>query len=100
MAEGIWKRSIADFELPCIFPSWDNTARRSISTVVQNDMPSVFGDWLRFEILRSNQKKRGTRAIFINAWNEWAEGCHLEPDQKYANAFLEQIMRSKNGVAK
>lgn len=100
MVENIWKRSLDDFELTCIFPSWDNTARRSISTVVQNDMPSVFGDWLRFEIVRSNQKKRGTRAIFINAWNEWAEGCHLEPDQKCANAFLEQVMRSKNSTIK
>ena len=95
MIEKIQSRPLEDFEMPCIFPSWDNTARRSISTVIQNDMPSTFGNWLCFEIERSDRKKSGTHAIFINAWNEWAEGCHLEPDQKNANAFLEQVLRRK-----
>lgn len=29
--------------------------------------------------------------IFINAWNEWAEGCHLEPDLKNGTGFLEAV---------
>jgi Glycosyltransferase WbsX len=38
--------------------------------------------------------------IFINAWNEWAEGNHLEPDLVNGLGYLEAVLQVKNQIAK
>ncbi|MDD5410515.1 MAG: glycoside hydrolase family 99-like domain-containing protein [Methylobacter sp.] len=75
-----------------VCPSWDNTARRkNRSSILLNSSPRGYQQWLFNAIGEtverfSNPKQR---LIFINAWNEWAEGAHLEPDQRYGFAYLE-----------
>lgn len=74
-----------------IFPGWDNTARRQDSGhVFAFSSPGTYRAWLEEIAERTREEHFGDeRLIFVNAWNEWAEGCHLEPDAAYGHAFLE-----------
>lgn len=79
---------------PSVIPSWDNAARRkSGATVIQNDDAHLFEQWLRDAAKRVAQNGSDEQLVFINAWNEWAEGCHLEPDQRNGHRFLEAVAR-------
>ena len=73
-----------------IMPSWDNTARRQENShVFLNSNPAFYYLWLRHLIRQARATApEGKRFIFINAWNEWAEGCHLEPDERHGFAWL------------
>lgn len=73
------------------FPSWDNTARKAKSGAdIYLCSPSSYKAWLKNLITwtRANHKQ-DRRFIFINAWNEWGEGAHLEPDTRYGYAYLQ-----------
>lgn len=74
-----------------VFPSWDNTARRGeMGTVFINSTPENFEYFLRRQISNTLKSFAGEeRLLFINAWNEWGEGCHLEPDKIHGKKYLE-----------
>jgi lipopolysaccharide biosynthesis protein len=75
---------------PCVIPSWDNSARRRVgATVIQNDDAGLYGRWLEHACRRVAGNPADEQIVFINAWNEWAEGCHLEPDRRNGRRFLE-----------
>lgn len=74
---------------PCVFPSWDNSARKRKAVVIQNDAPSEYQFWLDQCSAKVATNEIDERIVFINAWNEWAEGCHLEPDTVNGLSFLE-----------
>lgn len=78
---------------PAVFPSWDNTARRKTPTVIQNNDPEDYRKWLEYAVKSTGSYEDDQQFVFINAWNEWAEGCHLEPDEIMGKTFLE-ITRS------
>ncbi len=76
-----------------VMPSWDNTPRRNLdSTVFVGESPELFRLWLAHQIIweKAEASIRGDKKmVFINAWNEWAEGAHLEPDKKYGLDWLQ-----------
>lgn len=75
-----------------VCPSWDNTARRkNRATVFLNNSPSLYKRWLTNAINDTVQHNPNPdqRLVFVNAWNEWAEGAHLEPDVRDGYAYLQ-----------
>lgn len=80
---------------PCVFPSWDNSARRKVgATVIQNNNERLYEKWLSRELEYVSSYPVEERLVFVNAWNEWAEGCHLEPDIRNGRRFLEATKRA------
>lgn len=89
----------ADLHFRTVVPAWDNTARTgSRATLLINSSPENYEYWLAESIRKARQElPAGKRLVFINAWNEWAEGCHLEPDTRYGHAFLQATERAATG---
>ncbi|WEK53924.1 MAG: glycoside hydrolase family 99-like domain-containing protein [Candidatus Cohnella colombiensis] len=89
---------------PCITyktvaPGWDNTARKpNGGHIFHGSNPRLYKEWLQRVIKHTNDNNN--QFVFINAWNEWAEGAHLEPDRKYGYGYLqatkEAIIDSRN----
>ena len=76
---------------PGVFTDWDNTARRGQDAVYyKGSSPEKFKYYLEKRI-EKNKQEYEKEFLFINAWNEWGEGAHLEPDERYEYQYLEAL---------
>ena len=73
-----------------VMPGWDNTARRQNNGFCfEQATPGAFQAWLEETLERTRTQHYGDeRLVFVNAWNEWAEGAYLEPDRRFGHSFL------------
>lgn len=84
---------------PCVMPSWDNTPRAKRDLVVLDDAsPELYERWLAAVIADAELGDAGHPLVFVNAWNEWAEGNHLEPCQRWGRGYLEATRRAVTGA--
>ena len=84
LAQWFLRRPPAQFpRLRGVTLGWDNTACRGPrATVVTNFSVAVYRDWLRQAIEMSRSAPAASpRLLFVNAWNDWSQGCYLEPDE-------------------
>jgi lipopolysaccharide biosynthesis protein len=90
-------------QIPCVCPGWDNSPRKKKDALIlHNATPELYERWLREVVTRMRQRMpvdgnsgiSPESLVFINAWNEWAEGNHLEPCQKWGRAYLQATQRA------
>jgi lipopolysaccharide biosynthesis protein len=101
VAEASAKSIVAPYKkFRCVTPMWDNSARRRANALILDaSTPDLYAAWLSAMAEQTLQTHTGDeQIIFINAWNEWAEGNHLEPDLKWGLAYLQATERVLSGV--
>jgi hypothetical protein len=82
--------AVAYKRFPGVTPSWDNTPRRRRQGIIlRNSTPDAYGRWLRSTVDAFAPFGPEEDLVFLNAWNEWAEGNHLEPCRRWGRAYLE-----------
>jgi len=86
---------------PGVCPGWDNHARKEHGAqAFVGSTPQKYGKWLKAACEFALQRNAPDEQIVcINAWNEWAEGAHLEPDRHFGYAFLAETGRVLSAIA-
>jgi hypothetical protein len=78
--------------IPSLLVRWDNSARRGDKGIIfENCNPETFAYLFEQRLIEWKAQPKKTNLFFLNAWNEWAEGNHLEPDQKFGLSYLEKV---------
>jgi lipopolysaccharide biosynthesis protein len=79
-----------------VTPAWDNSARRRTGArILIGSTPEEYERWLTGVLRQVSDRGAGQDLVFVNAWNEWAEGNHLEPDARWGRAYLEAHRRAR-----
>lgn len=82
--------------------AFDNSSRKAYKpscVIFQGNTAQLFESWLK-DVLQESKKihKKEEDYVFINNWNEWAEGSHLEPDLRYGYAYLQSLKNAIESV--
>ena len=98
--ERVWKHMLKEEReggipaFPGAFVDWDNTARYvKRARIFRGASPESFERWFGQLVQATAQRPAPEHFIFLNAWNEWAEGTYLEPDERHGYRYLEAVQR-------
>ncbi|HEY3344308.1 MAG TPA: glycoside hydrolase family 99-like domain-containing protein, partial [Anaerolineaceae bacterium] len=87
-----------------VCPAWDNEPRKpGRGTTFLHSTPALYRRWLASALAYTiRNHPPAEQFVFVNAWNEWGEGAHLEPDRKFGYAYLQataDALRSLSDLA-
>ncbi len=97
--DDIWQRILnqtpeSSKVIPGAFVDWDNTPRKERrGFVINGASPEKFEKYLRAQIDRA-EDIYDKDMIFLFAWNEWAEGGYMEPDERFGYGYLEAVKKA------
>ena len=101
--EAVWQQMLKverDAGIPTFpgaFVDWDNTARYvNRARIFKGASPERFSYWFNQLVEVTAKRPAPEQLIFLNAWNEWAEGSYLEPDERHGLKYLEAV---RDGLA-
>jgi lipopolysaccharide biosynthesis protein len=87
-------------DYPNIVHAWDNSPRSGRNALVlRGSTPELFRILLRRALEVCAEAPRESKFVFLKAWNEWAEGNHLEPDLKFGHGYLQVIREELDSFA-
>lgn len=102
LVAGMLARSEPDYRhFRCVTPGFDNSPRRQKDAMIfVNSTPQAYGRWLEQLLQREAASRVPTdeKLVFVNAWNEWGEGNHLEPCMRWGRAYLEAHAEARRRV--
>lgn len=102
MRRSMMAKEIAFPTFRCVTPGFDNSARRTKGAhIIRESSPDEYEAWLMEALSWTAENNPPERQlVFVNAWNEWAEGNHLEPDLRFGTQYLEATRRALVSSAK
>jgi len=94
-AEGMPLGIVDGPSFPIVMPGWDNTPRSGVLGVVLHPPdPAIFEAQVARAVAHvMSSTHDGPRLVLVKSWNEWAEGCYLEPDRRYGRSQLEALAK-------
>ncbi len=102
--EDVWQQSLQKkpslaVHYPGVCHAWDNTPRRGRNgQVILASRPSRYQQHLERVFERVSDREQAP-FVFVNAWNEWSEGAHLEPETQnglnWLNCFKQALQGSE-----
>lgn len=99
--DDVWEKVLGrlpadDTSYPGAFVDWDNTPRKgNLGFLFSGATPHKFKHYMKRQIVRTRELY-SKDMLFIFAWNEWAEGGYLEPDERYGYGYLTALWEALN----
>ena len=77
---------------PTLLPNWDRSPRSGAKArIYVNSTPAVFKQQVKNAIELVKNKSKEHKILFLQSWNEWAEGNYMEPDLVYGHGYLDAL---------